>query len=431
MQTVSNRYLPTLLWTTLVSVIFVASVNYLIDPYGIYQSPIGNRLFTNKPAATTRGPMVKAYQIEHIAARTLILGNSRAEIGFDPEDPAWPEQNRPVYNAALPATAPYVSLLYLREALTVSHPRTVVWGVDFMDFLVSPSTSPIRTRNELSEMEARLRVTADGSPNPASWRQRLKDVIATTFSLEGFVDSIRTIGSRTDRYGATLTRRGFNPLREYIRIARNDGYYVMFRQRAEENAKAYLMRPHALYSANTGTSLPLEDLKQVIAICRKNNIKLYLVIYPYHARLLEMLRDTGFWPEFEDWKRALVGIATASGNNPGPTESVSVWDFSGYSRYTTESVPAKGDLHARTQWYWEEGHFKSELGSVVLARIFGADDPPGEQTEDFGKLLTPMNIGEHLADISVQRQGYADQRAEEVRYVKSLVEEMSSQIPHL
>ena len=71
---------------------------------------------------------------------SLVLGNSRAEIGFDPESPAWPESARPVFNLALPGAGIAAVADELAEALRSTSPRLVVVGLDFLDFRVDPSS---------------------------------------------------------------------------------------------------------------------------------------------------------------------------------------------------------------------------------------------------------------------------------------------------
>jgi hypothetical protein len=70
----------------------------------------------------------------------VALGNSRAEIGFDPESPAWPESARPVFNLALPGAGIGAIADELAKALRSASPRLVAVGPDFLDFRVDPSS---------------------------------------------------------------------------------------------------------------------------------------------------------------------------------------------------------------------------------------------------------------------------------------------------
>lgn len=422
-----RKYLLGLTGGLLGLIALAASVNYLIDPYGIYRASSTDGTRGNKPTAASKGPLVKAYQIEQAYANTLVLGNSRAEIGFDPDDSAWPAEAQPVYNAALPGTWTDVSLLYLQNALHATRPGTVLLGVDFPDFLVAPNEQS--TQNDaphVSELEARLRVDSNGSPNPDRPRQWLRDTAATMFSLDAIVDSVKTIAERNNPYAENLTSRGFNPMRDYLLIARNDGYRSMFLQKDQANIKAYLKRPQAIYRSNSTTSTPIEHLQHIIAVCRANNIQLKLVIYPYHARLLEIINATGHWAALEQWKGALMRIVDEDdGNHPG-SGLVTLWDFSGYNSYTTELVPEPHDLTTQTKWFWEAGHFKSELGHIVLQKIFGAGESAGDQGADFGMPLSQDKLAERLANTRRDRELYLTQNPSEVAEIRAMVHRFAS-----
>jgi len=136
---------------------------------------------------------------------------------------------------------------------------------------------------------------------------------------------------------------------------------------------------------------------------------LRLVIYPYHAHLLKIIRITGHWPAFEAWKRAVVHIVAEEARNAGG-ESIPLWDFSGFNELTSEAVPPKSDRQTKMRWYWEAGHFKRELGDLILERIFD----PTEATTGFGVLLDTSNIKEQIHAVQVQEVNYRRAFSQEI-----------------
>ena len=115
-----NRYLTQWFLATALILLAVAAINVVVDPYGIFRLVDRTGFNSVKPAAASRGPMAKAYQVLRVQPKTLILGNSRAEVGLDPNHPAWPQAARPVYNAALPGTGTATSLRYLQHVLAAT-----------------------------------------------------------------------------------------------------------------------------------------------------------------------------------------------------------------------------------------------------------------------------------------------------------------------
>ena len=416
------RYL--LLWSLLASgcMVLVAAVNLAIDPYDIYALLNVRGLNQIKPHAGANGAMAKAYQVLRANPRTLVLGNSRAEVGFNPRSLAWPQQLQPVFNLALPGTGPITSLRYLQHAISVHRPAVVLLGVDFMDFLVLEDDVTPRAEAGSPAMERRLLVTPEGRPNQARLQQRVEDFVASVLSLDAFLHSIATIAAQRNAYAPHLTPQGFNPMRDYEEIARHEGYYVMFRQRDQENARAYLRRPKAIYQRGSATSPQFDVLRRMMDLCQEQGVELHLVIYPYHAHLLETFYSIGLWPQFEEWKRALARL-TASAAHVPPSPVVRLWDFSGYNTISAERVPEAGDLKARTRWYWEAGHFKQELGDVMLRQMFAA---PGAAGPTFGVQLTMDNMEQMIERLGQERAWYEQTHASEVAAVRDLIRQVTT-----
>ena len=413
-----RRYLVLLACLLAAGVGLAAVANLMVDPYGIYGLWVQRGVNVIKPHAGANGAMAKAYQVQRVKPRTLILGNSRAEVGFNPESRAWPQALQPVYNLALPGTGPLTSLRYLEHATAVQKPALVMLGVDFMDFLLRDDAASYRVEGT-PPMERRLLVTRMGRPNPDYLWQRIEDFSVTVLSLDALIHSISTVNAQHARYPADLTDRGFNPMEDYEGIARNEGYASIFRQRDQENVGVYLRRPKNIYVRGGAGSPELEVLRRIIALCRKQGAELSIVIYPYHTHLLEIFQDADLWPLFEEWKRALVRIA-AEADQGRDVSSVQLWDFSGYNEISAEQVPAPADRKTATRWYWEAGHFKKELGDVMLARMFAAPDISTDA--GIGVKLTLENVEQQIERIRQQRAWYLAAHSGDALMMRELVD---------
>jgi len=181
------------------------------------------------------------------------------------------------------------------------------------------------------------------------------------FSLTSLSDALTTLRVQRGQELPAMTADGFNPMQDYARYAREEGYYAIFRQRAQEYAKTFVRKPHDLAFVTTGSSPALNDLDVMINLAGQQGTTLQLVIYPYHAQILAMFEQAGLWPGFESWKELLANkVGEAQKKYPGM--QIELWDFSGFSAYQCEPIPAKNDRHASTQWYWEAGHFQEGPG---------------------------------------------------------------------
>ncbi len=410
------RYLSTWLALTGLLLLLVAAFNLAVDPYGLFRLIDQPGFNSVKPQAGSHGRMAKAYQVLRVQPRGLLLGNSRTEVGLDPQHPAWPAAARPVFNLALPGTGTQATLRYLQHVQegTRGKPVIAVWGVDFMDFLVD-ARQPRRV-SSVGKEDRRLLVLPDGTRNPARSLQQARDYAESTLTLSALLDSVATLRSQNDPHAENLTPAGFNPMRDYLGIAAEEGYWALFRQRDLENTRAYSQRPEDIYDGDGRSSPALDDLRQILRLCRQQGIALHLVIYPYHAHLLEIIRITGHWPAYEEWKRALLHIV----DEEAPARAsprVPIWDFSGINALTGEAVPARGDHRTRMRWYWEAGHFKRELGDLMLDRVFGRKNPV---YADFGERLTAASLESRLAALRAQEAEYRRSHRQEVAELEAI-----------
>jgi hypothetical protein len=113
----------------------------------------------------------------------------------------------------------------------------------------------------------------------------------------------------------------------------------------------------------------VDCLKQLVALCRQNEINLVLFITP-HNRL--------FMGRFvvKDYLTFLRKLS----------EITSFCDFSGYNSITTNN-----------KYYLDASHYKSSVSRMIAAKIF--NDKTLTVPEDFGVWVTKDNIGPHLKNL--------------------------------
>jgi hypothetical protein len=132
-----------------------------------------------------------------------------------------------------------------------------------------------------------------------------------------------------------------------------------------------------------------------------------LIIYPYHAQILALFEETGLANAFEEWKAAVTReVSAARQRHPGA--QITLFDFSGYGSYNCERIPDKGDRATSTRWYWEAGHFKKQLGDILLESIFSrsllTEMAKGSRSSAiFGFQLDDSNSAGNLKRINHER----------------------------
>jgi hypothetical protein len=357
----------------LLLVAFVA----IIDPYHLYGLLDSASLNHVKPLPEQYREQIKLAQATAVRPDLILLGNSRVEVGFDPESPQLSAHGHTAYNLGLAGTTLVVSRRMVDRLRVDAAPAAMtVIGVEFLDFLVRPDSVP---------------APAEAPSRPLPWQWRFD----TLFSIKSVSDALRTIRLQKTADPETMTMRGQTPLREYNRFARTEGYHAIFQQRAQENAKNVVRKPHNLFLAGTDRSESVDGLRALLDTMARDRTEVHLVIYPYHAQLMAMFEEAGLQSTLEEWKQLLVREADAV-RSRYPAARIAVWDFSGYANMQCERIPAPGDTHSATQWYWEAGHFKSTLGERVLQRILGAETP-------FGFRLAHDNLDANRRRVAAER----------------------------
>lgn len=390
----SRQYLFWLGGTILMLAIFSVLLTILVDPYRMFGTPVVPGWTELKPHVYEQVGIAKTYQLERIAPKTVLLGNSRVEIGLDPASPEWPADARPVFNAAEAGRDLFTALLMLREAIAAGRLRTAVIGVDFQDFLQrnyswTAELPPIRAD------ERRLLVDRNDRPNPDRTLQMWRDRISSTLTIDVVIDSLKTLLDQ-DAHTTTMTPLGFNPLQEYQVFVERSGYFGLFAHANATYRRQYRSYLPPDFSHPSGIA-EYRYLLLLIHLAKAHGVGLIVFTPPYHADYLEMLHRLGLWASFESWQRTLADTVDAAKQRG---VNISLFDFSGYNPVTTEPVPPPDDRTSQMRWYWEPGHYKSALGDKMLKRFFHND-------ESFGYVLTKANVNTLLVWTRSQRAEYA------------------------
>jgi len=383
----NRHYLRALALAVVGSALFFGAGNLLIDPYGLFQLVSRSGFNAVKPRPDHSLAEIKMATVLKYPANALIIGNSRAEIGFDPQHPVWRSQSLSAYNLAVPGSGIQNSAEQIKQLENKLHPRLVLLGLDFLDFLVNPSSTE--------------------NPPPAhdqfDLRDRMRLGFASLFSIQAAADSLRTLRIQRDATPESITDRGFNPLLDYQPIARSEGYYAMFRQRAQSNAQRFARMPKGLFKNGSKSSPEWEALTAILEETLNRGGSVKIVIYPYHAQLLAMFEQYQLWPAFEAWKAHVAEVAQAVLDRH--SGRIELWDFSGFSDYQCEPIPRKGDKQSVVRGYWEAGHFKKELGDVMLTRMFDRRENSNPAADRiFGMPLTTANLEQNAARVRSERE---------------------------
>jgi len=397
-----SPYLKTVFISFLSVMFFVAAVNYMVNPYGVFASKLHESMNLSRTEVVTHEKITKTMRTAMLRPDAIILGSSRAEIALDPGDMLH-NINSVSYNLALARASAYMINRYFQHAEAIHPLKAVVIGLDFFSF---NDALPL----EKDFHEEFLAVSASGESN-MQWLPKI--VFSALFSWDAISDAFKTLQQQRSQDDQDIDpKNGVRIILPKLHHRYRLGTHRSFiRNETEYIENSYFLGSQHQYIFSSS----LEYLKQIVERCRQQRIELKLFISPVHARQLEVIRALGLWPVFEQWKRELVRIldedAKEHSHKPFP-----LWDYSGYNSVTTETVPESGQM----QFYYDSAHYTLLTGKMIMERIFSVT-PSRDSHADFGRLLSADNIKEVLHAIRKERENYIKNHHEAVQEIKSLV----------
>jgi hypothetical protein len=350
--------------------------NFLIDPYDIFNSPHLPQINNAKIKKNDNDRLYKAIDIIKLKPSIVIMGSSRTKQAISPQHSVFDKQQT-VYNLGLNNANIYEIRRYLEHSISQGNKlRTVIIGLDFWMFNKFIENQSTFTENRLEKNYITI-----------------EDNLNAIFSLATVGKSFETIKTSVENVDYQNDINGFTPSKSI-----NDGKNKWRFNKTIELSFDF----HDKYELS---SKYLQDFQAIFDICQKNNIELIIFISPSHASQWESIYVAGQWENFAQWKRELVQI-------------LPVWDFSGYNSITREPIEDKMNN------YVDNSHYTPLVGDLVLNRIYNQNlesIPP-----DFGVLISPDNIEEHLVNIRQQRLIWVQNNSEEVKLVRDTYQKFLS-----
>jgi hypothetical protein len=376
-----QRYVRLVVALILMQAVSISLFNIAVDPYGIFKSPTWIGVNQVKPEKDRQVRMFKAIEVIRIQPKMVFIGSSRTEFGLDTAHPAV-SGVQPGYNLGITGANIYEARRYFEHAIANNpNVKKAVIGLDFFMFGKGK-------KNQLDFLENRLLIS----------HITLQDKLNSSFSWGATRASLKTIKVNQSA-GDTVGHF-------YPDGRRNPDYYIqdVYAGRQGVDIMKNLLRKTDFFQAKMRGEVyeisQLEEVTNMVRLCQENQIECRFFISPSHVTQWESIRLSGAWGVFEEWKRKLAEITP-------------VWDFSGYNSITTEP------LSSTMTNYMDSSHYRQEIGDLVLNRIFQYN--PEIVPEDFGVLLTPETVENHLQQIREDREIWAENNPDVIRFVENIL----------
>lgn len=365
--------------SALLLITFVVFLNYSVDPYFIHQwdTPLLHRL---SPAQQKIMPWAKTYAAYRYQPEVVFLGSSRTEIGLPTDSPLF--SGKRVFNLAISGASTGDAANMLQHTGFFHRPEIVVWGLDY----------GWQFREKTGNTDFNKELIAQGATYPL-WRALLNIKRSVSMAMTGETLNI-LLGKSEQSCKSLLAYYGHKSSECLDVIMKNEG--------GTEKAFAEVLKKKEPLENPADVTATIQLLDQVAGDYCQNGTVLRFYIQPIHA-----LAELSYWAtlgkDLDNWKRALVQMVDAQRQGGCDIRLV---DFSGFNSITTEEIPqvtGKADM----QHYWEQSHYRSEVGLRILEELLATDEKDGKGANNtFGVELRGDTIEQHLLNFHNSRQQY-------------------------
>jgi len=324
----------------MVIIVIVSGTNCIINPYNIFGHGL-DQAFQQKPY-TLSDRMSKFYLANRLKPKTIMMGTSR--IGIFPESQLTPYLETPIYNLSLAGSTIDEQAAYIHYMVKYNHVKHIIWSLDFFSF--NP-TKPIDPTFE---------------PKRLSKSIFLNDYYVALFNFTTLNRSFQTVIA--NRHAPIKT----NPVLGQPFTKDQIQFNIRHTLIEYSGEKTFLNSEIFKEPSSIGSKIAL--LKQTIDYCRDHNVSCILYTSPIYHQHIDMIYGIGLGKTFEHWKKSLAYIQP----------------YIDFCTYT----PLSKDI----MLFRDSSHVISDVGELIFARIFNPNTK--SIPNDFGYLVTPLNVDEHL-----------------------------------
>ena len=352
----------------------VVTLNYIVDPYLIHQwdTELVNRIGPRQPKII---PWAKTYAAFRYQPEVVYLGSSRTEIGLPTQIELF--KNKRVFNLAVSGGTQGDAINMLYHTSGFHRPEIVVWGLEYGWLFTDGKGN--------TDLDRSLLYT-----NSLYSIWRFLTNVKRCFSIDMAEDTLKILARTSEQdCPSILSTYGQEPEQCVERNMEVDGGTAKAFEKAMNKVSKTVVPEFTTV---------MGQLDQVTKDFCKYDTELRFFIQPNHA--LSELHYLSQWENREHWERALVKLID---KHKEQGCNIRLIDFSGFNSITTEEIPQKTGRETM-QYYWEQSHYRSEVGRMILAKLFSVDLQPGPS--EFGVELNGRVIEQHLENMRSSRDRY-------------------------
>jgi hypothetical protein len=386
-----RQFFLTLVFGTLGGLAATVSFNFVVDPFWYFRKVELAGFNAVKPKFVNFERHVKPALVAREQPEAIIFGSSFAEIGFDPLNHNFTDGGRlSGYNFGIAGATWREVQCYIEYALARARPQRILVGISL---------------GAMPRVDCGKQIADMTSP----------DLVSFLLSTDALKASISTVWEQRKGAGSH-TREG---LFYYAKAAPevDSRFREFFRTHEQVCPIDDLAAQHAktltLPLPPPAKAVDFSGLTHVLELAAEQRIDVFLVVYPVHTYIDELGYLCGTYRNTWAMVSKLGQLVARMPRRA--SVRVELWDFPDYNSLTGERVTSD------VMRYWQDPrHFNSELGDIVLAQIFGAQEASLPQ---FGYRVVPGAEATQFERVTRERQAYVAKHAWFLRDLERLLVE--------
>ncbi len=301
--------------------------------------------------AGTPDRQAKAYAVIGARPDALVLGGSRAHMGYWTSDIGW--EARRSYNLGLNGASVYEMRRMLQHAAAIGNLKQILVTLDLESFRTDTKGRDLR--------ESYLVVTSGGWRSPG-W---LLNLVAATFSIDAIIRAVYIQSA-----GERLYDESGNGLHAQLRIPKTAEAFRSVANR-QLGDSAYWLHPDRYLGYAKADSWPIDEFRRLLETACGEGAAVYVAVNPVHVSLLQLMEELGSLDVRDHWRAAVFNVFDAHTRRGCNAEGF--WDFTSFAPYTEEPLPFLGETNNLPRYWVEPSHFTPALGQLVLDQAMRTD----------------------------------------------------------
>lgn len=368
------RYVAWFVATFCALATITALMNFIVDPYIVFGSSRIHGFNQVKTQINDYVRVAKAFEPFRQDTDILLAGNSRIEMGLDPDHACFKKIGLKAYNLGIPGAGVGQQLNFVLNVVYAQRVQRIFLSVDFVDFLVDEGSEPPAHDSVITTGNLPRRF--DGLENPTYNWAVAQTRFQALLSLDAVVNSIQTVLLQ-GMHQPNRLENGFNPAQDFARATSLEGPGVLFEQKMASLRERFTF-PKTIYYSDGSLARDFDLFSRFLAIAANERVEVVILTSPFHEWFWDFLREQELLEEHANWLAEIVKRVRMA---PG---KVTMWNFSDDSEFIHEPVPPPGVKASPLEWFWEPSHYRKTLGEKMLNSMLA---PECGSKVSFGRQL--------------------------------------------